>query len=103
MFVDCRRMVCLTDVRCYLHHQHRIIRQTGNGMSPISPGSNSDVEVMVTESTAILYADPVVMNNAIAGFATSGLHRGYHQRLSPMRAKTDGEGGSGTGSSPKLR
>jgi hypothetical protein len=32
----------------------------------------SDVVVMINDNTAVLYADPVVMNNTTTGFATGG-------------------------------
>jgi hypothetical protein len=52
-----------------------------------------DAAVKVTDITAVLYVDLVVMNNTTTGLATGGDHLGYHQRHSPMMAKTVGEAG----------
>ena len=78
---------------CCLYHQRRIIRKTGSGRQTIATGASSDAAVKVTDSTAVLYIDPVVMNNTTVGLATGGDHLGYHKRHSPTMAKTIGEGG----------
>jgi len=43
-------------------------------------------------STAGLNAGPAVMNNAIDGSKPAVISNDYHQQLSPMAAKTVGEG-----------
>jgi hypothetical protein len=47
-------------------------------MRPIAAGSSSNVVMNVTDITAVLYIDLVVMNNTTAGLATGGDHLGYH-------------------------
>jgi hypothetical protein len=45
--------------------------------------------VVVKDNTAVLYVDPVVMNNTTVGLATGGDHSGYQQRRPKPLVKGD--------------